>query len=241
MGLNLNMGLNLTRGGGGSPRILTSFVDGLDEDPPTVSFTSSESGTLYIDLHSSATPPPYNTGDLDTLTQAISVGPQDIELDFSAYAGETFYVHFTLLYDTDQVSNTLTSQEVTVPGPSNFVVNGTFDTNLTGWAVGAGLSAIQNAGRAEITRSGGITTNNAFRQVCATPATTNLRLTFDFSNSTCGLSVYDSAGVEIVSPRSLSSSPASFDITSTANDTAINFWTADGTTVYLDNVSIVAI
>ena len=101
---------------GGAPLVLTSFVDDLELNPPSVSFVSSQEGTLYIDYHTGAAPPALGAGDVGGTTQAITIGPWSGTLNLSAFSDQTFRIFFTLLYDTDKVSNTLISQEITVPG-----------------------------------------------------------------------------------------------------------------------------
>ena len=112
----LRLGLGFGKGGGGAANVLTAFVDNLDQDPPAVSFNSSEEGTLYIDYHTGATAPALGMGDVGGVTEAIVIGPWSDTLDLSAFADQTFRIFFRLLYNTDQVSNTLTSREITVPG-----------------------------------------------------------------------------------------------------------------------------
>lgn len=112
--ITLNVGIN----------VLTNFADNLDQDPPTVSFDSTEEGTLRWDFHTSATPPAAGAGDIATGTQAVIAGPNTADLDLSGFSGSTGYIHFRLIYG-ESTSNVFTSQQVTIPAfePSALFAN----------------------------------------------------------------------------------------------------------------------
>jgi hypothetical protein len=108
-----------------TPAVLSGFVDDLEVDPPALLFDSDQAGTVYFDYHTSATPPTLGAGDVDTYTDTAVSGANNFELDLSAYAGQTFYVHIRLS-NGNGTSNTLTSQEITVPAAYS-------DSTWTAW------------------------------------------------------------------------------------------------------------
>jgi hypothetical protein len=97
---------------GVSVPVLTLVEDGLEEAIPFYTFSSTASGTLRWDFHTSATPPSAGSGDLGTGTQAISSGTTVFSIDLSPYPG-TGYLHFRVT-NGGGTSNILTSQVITV-------------------------------------------------------------------------------------------------------------------------------
>jgi hypothetical protein len=94
--------------------VLTLVEDGLEEDPPFLTFSSTAAGTLRWDFHSSITPPTAGAGDHLTGTQSIGSGITVWDTDLSAAAGETGYLHYRVTNGAG-TSNILTSQVITVP------------------------------------------------------------------------------------------------------------------------------
>lgn len=95
--------------------VLSNFVDDAEFDPPVIAFDSDRAGTGTWDFHSSATPPTLGAGDIGTDTFSVVLGANDLEFDLSAYPGETGYLHIRVV-NAAGTSNTLTTQQITVPG-----------------------------------------------------------------------------------------------------------------------------
>lgn len=106
----------------GDSIVLDNFVDNLDQDPPALSFDSTDAGTATWDFHSSATSPTPGTGDIDTGTFAVAAGANNTTIDLAGNEGQTGYIHITVS-DGTLTSNALTSQVITVAAiaPSAFV------------------------------------------------------------------------------------------------------------------------
>lgn len=112
--------------------VLSNFTDNLDQDPPNALFDSTEAGTLTWDFDASATPPAKGAGSIGTGTDSVTAGANNINIDLSAYPGETGYLHLRVSNAAGD-SNVLTSQQITTPAALvNLVTNGGFDTD-TDW------------------------------------------------------------------------------------------------------------
>lgn len=144
MGLGLSgLRLGLGRRGGGSSvsvPVLSNFTDNLDQDPPNALFDSSEAGTLTWDFDASVTPPAKGAGSIGTGTDSVTSGANDINIDLSAYPGETGYLHLRVANAAGD-SNVLTSQEITIPdaGVGGYLPQGGM-TSTTGFTVYEGTT-----------------------------------------------------------------------------------------------------
>ena len=112
-------------GGGGGTNWpvngIYNYSENLVLDPPIFSFTSMRPGTWTWDFHSSATPPALGAGDIATGSDTIVVGANTgLQIDLSAYPSETGYIHHRVTDSGAEVSNTLTSAEMTTPAASVF-------------------------------------------------------------------------------------------------------------------------
>jgi hypothetical protein len=126
-------------------------------------------------------------------------------------------------------------------GPE-LVTNGTFDVDLTGWTVGPGLSATAVGGRVEVSRSGGITANNAFKTFVPTVAGRFYRIGIDvIQNSGFARNYTNSVGSSLAGFVA-ASIPGSgrYEVVVQAVDSQIglNYWCDDLSTTILDNISV---
>lgn len=120
-------------------------------------------------------------------------------------------------------------------GPE-LVTNGDFTSNISGWTIGTGLSAVWASGAANVSRYGSIFGTAAFNQ--AVSAMVGKYYQIGYSN-TGASSARNYVGTS--SSGSNVDTTGNFSLITQATSTAIvlNYWpSADGATITLDNISV---
>lgn len=118
---------------------------------------------------------------------------------------------------------------------AELVANGDFAANISGWGIGAGLSAAWSSGAATVSRNGGIA-GLAFWQVI--PAVIGKYYQIGFSN-TGASAARNYVGTAAVGSMVEGIGAFSTITQATSSSIGINYWpTTDGTSITLDNISV---
>lgn len=121
-------------------------------------------------------------------------------------------------------------------GPER-VTNGTFDTDLTGWLTGPNIVATHVGGAASVTRTGAVTTTAAFYQdVPVTPGKT-YKITLSASGNDIARLISNTSPA-ITALNEARVGEFQYIVTATSINIRLSFWTFDGGTVIIDNVSV---
>ncbi|MEM8615322.1 MAG: hypothetical protein AAGF20_00150 [Pseudomonadota bacterium] len=122
-------------------------------------------------------------------------------------------------------------------GPE-LVVNGTFDTDLTGWAnTAVNLTPTWVSGEAQLSRSGGISPNDCFGQTVTVEIGAQYEIKVSASASTAAWQVRDGTQ-SLVSAQGLNAGENTVTVTPAGANMILNFWVSNGQTADIDNISV---
>ncbi|WP_306119886.1 MULTISPECIES: DUF2793 domain-containing protein [unclassified Roseitalea] len=122
-----------------------------------------------------------------------------------------------------------------VAGPE-LVVNGTFDSDLAGWTVWPDFSAVQNNGKAEVTRNGFSQPSETFTQNVTVENGAFYQVEFEAANA---LPAREISGVTpSIFGNEGTTGAFRYIVKATGTTMGLRFWCDAGQTVHLDNISV---